>query len=113
TLLEGAVRVSLDAKTQVIRPGQQANIAFGDRGFSIRNDVDMESVLAWKNGKLVFNKGDIRELMLEIGRWYDVDIKYQGTVPSGGFYGLIDRNVPLTSILHALNAYGIQTRLEN
>jgi ferric-dicitrate binding protein FerR (iron transport regulator) len=113
TLLEGAVRVSLGAKAQVIRPGQQANITFDDRYFSIRNDVDLESVMAWKNGKLVFNKGSIRELMLEISRWYDVDIRYQGNVPSGGFYGLIDRNVPLTSILHVLDAYGIKTKLEN
>ncbi len=113
TLLEGAIRVSLGARAQVIRPGQQAGIANGDRDISIKNDVDLESVMAWKNGKLVFNKGDIRELMLEISRWYDVDVQYQGKAPSGGFYGLIDRNVPLTSILHVLDAYGIKTTVVN
>lgn len=105
TLLEGAVRVGA---TKVLRPGQQA-----DERLQISNDVDLESVMAWKNGKLAFSKGSVKELMQEISRWYDVDVRYQGDIPSGGFYGLIDRNVPLTSILKALNAYGVKTRLDN
>jgi len=111
TLLEGAVRVTGGSRSQVIRPGQQAAVDAGN--IRVLNDVDLESVLAWKNGKLVFTKGDIRALMQEIGRWYDVDVKYQGRIPSGGFYGLIDRNVPLAGVLRVLGAYGIQTKLEN
>jgi len=112
TLLEGSVKVSQGEEARVLRPGQQANATDGGR-ITIRSDVDLESVMAWKNGKLVFSRGNVRELMQEISRWYNVDVRYTGEVPSGGFSGLIDRNVPLVSVLHALAAYGIRTRLEN
>ena len=101
---------SLGAK--VIRPGQQASVVIGNRRFEVLDNVDLESVMAWKNGKLVFRKGNIQELMREISRWYDVDVRYQGSIPSGKFYGLIDRNIPLATVLHALDSYGIKTSLE-
>ncbi len=69
--------------------------------------------MAWRNGRLLaITDVSVRQLMSEISRWYDVDIEYIGTVPDKQFYGTIRRDVPLSTVLHALEAYGVQTKVE-
>ncbi len=115
TLVQGAVRVLAGKSSAVLRPGQQANVGIGNQQLGVKSGVDVESVTAWVNGKLVLNGADIRELMEEISRWFDVNIRYEGRAPSighGGFFGFIDRNVPLTNLLEVLDSYGVKTRVE-
>src|SRR5665213_24262 len=49
TLLQGSVRVSQGSVSKVIRPGEQVIVP--DNGpFTIRTHVDVDGVIAWKNG---------------------------------------------------------------
>jgi transmembrane sensor len=114
TLLEGKVRVTsgsgTNSRQSILKPSQQARVV-GEK-IQIANDPDLDQVMAWKNGEMALTYGNTQKLMQDISRWYDVDIEYAGKVPEGKFSGSISRNVPLSSILNALKAYGIQTRLE-
>lgn len=112
TLLEGTVRVSAHGTYRIIKPREQAATAFTDKAIAVSNKVDLEKVMAWKNGEMVLTHGDVAKLMRDISRWYDVDIEYQGKVPEGQFSGSINRNVSLSSVLNVLKAYGVPTRLE-
>lgn len=102
TLLEGKVKVSRGSETEDLKPGQQARV--GDK-IAISGDVDMEKVMAWKNGRFVFEMADIESIMRQLARWYDLDVKYEGKITSQ-FGGSISRQVNLSEIFKILEATG-------
>jgi transmembrane sensor len=104
TLLEGAVRVTLNTLSQLLKPGQQAGI--NNKNIKVLNDVDMNEVMAWRDGKFRFDKNtDISAIMRQISRWYNVDIKYQGTIRQR-FWGSISKDVNVSEVLKILEATG-------
>lgn len=102
TLLEGSVKVSRvnRADNQTLVPGEQAQIA-GDGEIKLLKDVDLEAVMAWKNGLFEFNGNSIQEVMKLVSRWYDVDVEYKGRV-SHKFYGNISRDADIHELLKLL-----------
>lgn len=116
TLLEGLVRVSNAAKTKeaktaeiVIHPGEQAQFA---RGQIRTNQVDVGEIMSWKEGYFQFNNADIKAIMRQISRWYDVDVRYEGTTPELAFSGEIQRNLSISRVLKILNKSGVHFRIE-
>jgi ferric-dicitrate binding protein FerR (iron transport regulator) len=114
TLLEGSVRVEKDAVTKVLTPGQQARVVTGEAVHDIAvKTVDTESVVAWKEGRFEFN-GNIREIMRQISRWYDLDVKYEGNVERKSFAGTISRKNNVSEVLKMLEMTGgIQFRIDD
>jgi transmembrane sensor len=107
TLVEGRVKVtgSGTKQSQLLLPGQQARIVTGGQ-ISIERNVDMEEVLAWKNGKFEFgDAADIASVMRQISRWYDVEVEYKGTV-TGHIGGSISRNVSVSKVFEMLEMTG-------
>lgn len=114
TLLEGSVRVKKDEVTKVLSPGQQARVVTGEavRDIAVKT-VDTESVVAWKEGRFEFN-GNIREIMRQISRWYDLDVKYEGNVERKSFAGTISRKNNVSEVLKMLEMTGgIQFRIDD
>lgn len=114
TLLEGSVRVKKDAVTKVLTPGQQARVTTDGTAPDISvKTVDTESVVAWKEGRFEFN-GNIREIMRQISRWYDLDVRYEGNVERKSFAGTISRKNNVSEVLKMLEMTGgIQFRIED
>lgn len=114
TLLEGSVLVKKAEVTKVLTPGQQARVATGESVPDIAvKTVDTESVVAWKEGRFEFN-GNIREIMRQISRWYDLDVKYEGNVERKSFAGTISRKNNVSEVLKMLELTGgIQFRIED
>lgn len=112
TLLEGAIRVSNGSGQVVLRPGQQAVI--GQRASAIGVvEVDTEDVVAWKNGYFHFDNADIQTVMRQLARWYDVEVKYDGVLPTGGdFKGEIGRGLTLAQVLKVLEQTRVHFRIE-
>ena len=52
----------------------------------------MNKVMAWKNGLFQFDGADIKSIMRQIARWYDVEIEYAGKIPKRRFEGKISRD---------------------
>jgi transmembrane sensor len=103
TLLEGAVRVAKGSSRSDIRPGQQARV----KGDAVRlvNNVDVDEVMAWKNGAFHFGGTSIETIMRQLERWYDVEVIYNKKVDDL-FYAEIPRNTGLTDVLKALELTG-------
>lgn len=99
TLLEGSVRVN----GSVIKPGQQALTFNGHT--EVKGNINMEEVMAWKNGLFEFNQTDIQTIMRQIERWYDVDVVFDGTVTQD-FHGIIPRKVNVSKVLNMLEKTG-------
>lgn len=76
TLLEGKVKVTSKKtnSSEILNPGQQSILS--GKNLYINNQVDLEEVVAWKNGYFKFN-GSLESIMQKIARWYDVEVVYQ------------------------------------
>lgn len=121
TLLEGSVRVtpaqssSLAAhSSKLLTPGQQASISSqSNQSTPIQvQTVDTEEVIAWKNGKFQFNQADIKTVMRQIARWYDVEVVYEGPVSNEKFEGEIPRNSSLTDVFKILELSSVHFKTE-
>jgi transmembrane sensor len=100
TLLEGSVRIKNTTGVKMLEPGQQARIKSGD--IEVKKAVDIEQVIAWKNGYFVFDNTDVYTLMRQVSRWYNVEINFEGKVTGDGFSGKISRDVTLSKIIRVL-----------
>lgn len=100
TLLEGAVKVN----ATTIRPGQQAKV-LGTK-VTVANNVDIAAVMAWKNGHFELGAGDVKSIMRQISRWYDVEIVYSGDVPEKRFGGTLSREENVSKVLRYLEMTG-------
>ena len=112
SLLEGAVRVTNGANRTVLQPGQQAQVNNQLATLRLVKDVDLEKVMAWKNGVFNFQDASLPEVMRQLERWYDIQVKYEGTIPDMTFKGKMDRGVPLSILLNFLSDMNIQSKLE-
>ncbi len=110
TLLEGRVKINSPSKTTLLQPGQQAHLQEGNP--EVSNNVDVEEVVAWKNGYFQFNSASLEQLMRQISRWYDVEISYQGKIPVRSFGGKISRNTHIEEVIKILEASKIKCRTE-
>jgi ferric-dicitrate binding protein FerR (iron transport regulator) len=100
TLLEGSVDVRRGTVSKVIKPGQQAQIN-DDEQIKLANNIDVEHVVAWKNGRISFQGADIGTVMRQMSRWYDVEIEYNRKM-NDLFYADISRSTMLSDVLKAL-----------
>ncbi len=114
TLLEGQVNVTqLNAhRSQLLSPGQQASMHVNS-DIKVNSDVDMEAVMAWKNGLFNFTYADIKTIMRQVGRWYDIEVSYEGNLPEREFSGKISRNTNASNVLKILEQSNIHFRMEN
>ena len=70
------------------------------------------SLKEWKNGFFFYRHADIKEVMRQIGRWYNVDVVYEGVNPEQTYTGKIDRNLPLSEVLKILEQTNVHFRIE-
>jgi len=114
TLLEGSVKVTKGSSMSILKPGQQAIIqqAGDDKKITVENNIDVEAVIAWKNGYFSFTNADMTAVMRQISRWYDVDIVYEGKIPDRKFGGEISRNLNASQALKILQASKVHFRIE-
>lgn len=111
TLLSGAVNVRKASGIKRLAPGQQAVVG-NDPGAISVVQTDTAAAIAWVKGQLSIEASDIQALMREISRWYDVDLRFEGKMPSGNLWGILNRNANLSDVLAALESYGVHAELD-
>ena len=104
TLLEGSVRFINDGNTNILKPGQQSQLTKGGTTKVVSN-VDVDEVVAWKNGMFDFENAGIETVMRQLSRWYDVEIEYKGKTDDL-FIAEMRRNIKLSDALKALELTG-------
>jgi hypothetical protein len=101
TLLEGSVKINNKA---ILQPGEQY-------GNGIVSKVDADVSVAWIFGYFQFEHADIKTVMRQLSRWYDVEVRYEGRITSEIFGGEIQRNLKLSEALELLSVTGIHYTL--
>jgi transmembrane sensor len=114
TLLEGSVKVTKGGLQAMLKPGQQSSIINNENNAAIKvtTVTDIDEIMAWRNGKFSFNDTDIKTVMRQIGRWYDVDIDYNGQIPDDVFTGTFSRNITAAKALKILEFSGVDFKIE-
>lgn len=99
TLLEGSVKVGPD----VLKPGEQAVVSrLGT--VHVVPETDVQRVVAWKDNLFIFSSDDIRVIMRQLARWYNVDVEYQGDLLDKHFSGIISRDNNISEVLKMLES---------
>jgi len=111
TLLSGSVRVSKEGIRTVLKPGEQAQINEAGK-LKVLKDVDVDGVVAWKNGWFHFEHADLKTVMRMLARWYDVDVVYEGTAPDRQFGGDIERKLNLSQVLEILQKNQVRFEID-
>ena len=113
TLLQGSVKISRNnGETVLLKPMQQARVnQLTDEPIVIATP-DIDEVMAWKNGRFFYNNTDLKTIMRQVMRWYDVDVEYKNNIPVRYFTADISRDKKLSAILKILELSNIHFRLE-
>ncbi|GAA4802394.1 DUF4974 domain-containing protein [Olivibacter ginsenosidimutans] len=105
TLMQGGVKVATQEGERMLKPGQQAIVSHSGGKLNIA-EVDVESVIDWKNGDFVFNNEELTSIMRKLERWYNIQVVYADNLPKGQYSGQIARNKKLTEVLKLLRLSG-------
>lgn len=76
TLEKGCVEMEKADNSELIRmsPGEQVCLVEGKK--MIKYEVETALFTSWRSGRLVFKNMSLEDLMRNISRWYDVDVKF-------------------------------------
>lgn len=114
TLLEGKVKVrpnSNPAVEKILAPGQQSAIDQSSN-ISIINNADLEEAVAWKNGRFQFNSADLKSILRQLARWYNVEVEYRGNT-NMHFTGQLTRKENVQKVFEVLQLTGeVHFRIE-
>ena len=112
TLLEGKINFMMQGKSQALVPGQQIRVRYAQPEMQVVADVDVEEEVAWKNDLFIFKAMDVKSIMREISRWYDIDVVYKGKINPETFSGIVSRKSNLSQVLRIMEEGGVRFAIE-
>lgn len=105
SLVEGSVIVEAqDRKAIRLKPGQQA-VTIQQRDIKVF-ETDVDEAIAWKNGFFKFQDEDIRSIMEEVARWYDIEVEFKDNVEQERFGVVFSKSKSLSELLASLETVG-------
>ncbi len=76
TLVDGAVMFkSTEGEQCNLTPGKAAIFSSENNSLVVEN-ADIDEVLAWKNGRFIFNDEPLSEILYAMSGWYDINVHY-------------------------------------
>lgn len=126
TLLEGSVSIAHHAEPNdsesrkgsvILKPGQQGIIPIlsSDQQLNkvhIIPNIDLDAVMAWKNGLFQFDRAPLDAVLKQLSRWYDVEVVYEKGVPDIKLWGDMKRDLTLVQVLRGLGKIGVNYKIE-
>jgi ferric-dicitrate binding protein FerR (iron transport regulator) len=110
TLLKGSVKLKKGEQQVMIKPGEQAEVT--EKSINVKTGINITKEVAWKNGLFYFKNENLKTIMRQIARWYDVDVVYEGAITNAEISGKIHRNANLSEVLKLLNELDVNYRIE-
>jgi transmembrane sensor len=113
SLVEGNVKVKAGTQVEYLKPGEQAVLTQKKKLKKITDPSLVKKATAWRDGTFIFENDNLKAIMDELGRWYDLDIHYNGELSNKPYYGVFSRSDQVTKILDFLHKQtGIRYTLE-
>ena len=76
TLVEGRVCMFTDKKRILLYPNEQGAIEL-KTGNLVKKQVDVQAYIGWKNGRFIFERQTLEDVMRTLSLWYDVQVVFQ------------------------------------
>ncbi len=108
TLIEGSVKIN---SSITLKPGQQTQFSNGQ--LTASKQVNTDEVTGWKHGFFHFESADLKTILRQFARWYDIEVVYEGSVTQDRFFVIMNRNSSLATVLKALQAGGVKFTIES
>jgi len=105
TLSTGKVNVQKGKQTMQLAPGQSAS-SINEHGELEQSNVNIEEVMAWKNGYFSFTNQDIVEVMNSLSRWYNVEVRFGDGLSKRKYSGEFSRGHSMERLLHYIEQLG-------
>ncbi len=109
TLVQGKVEVNFKSKSgplYILEPGMQLRY---DKKYDlvVKKQVDVQEYVAWHDGKYVFKKKRLEDILTILSRWYNFTVFYQNAdAKEALFSGELKRFDNFNYILHLLEEVG-------
>ncbi|WP_246076933.1 FecR family protein [Pedobacter ureilyticus] len=111
TLLEGAVKVAVGGNEVKLKPGEQAKFDPANTQLLVDKNIDPDQYVAWKNEVFAFNNEDLKSIMRQISRWYDIDVVYKGKITTEKYFGEIPRSANLLEVFKILELNRVHVQI--
>lgn len=109
-LLEGSVQVTIpDHGSERLTPGNMVEIS--THGAVIKPAV-IEEITAWKSGEFVFNDKSLKQVMLELSRWYNIEYQIDPDLMEYRIWGTMSRMESLKTNLENIQQISTGIRFE-
>jgi len=99
SLIEGRVKVSNPIVSKILIPGQQT---VGVNGQLTVQKMNVEEVLAWKNGEFMFNNENLEKVMLKLSRWYNIETVVSPDLKDLSIWGSVSRYDSFDKVLEII-----------
>lgn len=107
TLVHGRVDVRWEGKSLSLYPDEQAFVDLTTRQLK-KQKVNVRPYIAWKEGRFVFRKQRLEDIMRTVERWYDVGVSYGDEgIRDITFSGNIERYENFGKIVEMLEVTGM------
>lgn len=85
-----------------LRPGQELTY-HKSSGNMLLSECDAENQSVWRFGEMKIEKASFMDMILDMERWYGVDIKLTGHIPSRSLYWMTIKTESLREMLTLIN----------
>jgi ferric-dicitrate binding protein FerR (iron transport regulator) len=105
TLIEGVVVVDVPNLKKNIRLLPSEDVSVKNKILEIK-DIDPEYYIQWKDGFLYYDNVSLREVLSDIGRWYNVDIEIgKSSLMAYRMHFVVNRNAGIEEVVENLNEF--------
>lgn len=98
-LTEGKIKVSSGGKHQLVDPGYATITGQGEL---LLKRADIEEALAWKDGYFYFDSKNLKEVLEEVARWYNVDLDIRSRLTTKRFKGGLKKSASIETVCAVL-----------
>jgi transmembrane sensor len=110
TLITGAIKINTAERSKLLKPGEQVQLA-GNQ-MTINNKINTADIISWKDGFFSADGKDVKAILRQAMRWYDIEVEYKGDIKSEPFVGQLPRNINLSELLNILEITGVHFTLQ-
>jgi hypothetical protein len=114
TLVDGKIKVSnAQGDSKIILPGNQAKLYHNQNNILI-NEIDVQEVVAWTSGRMIFYNEKLQNLIPKLNRWYNVNFVLDEKINDIQFTGTLKKGNDLRHFLEMLKyTEGISYKINN
>ncbi len=107
TLEKGSVKFKAGEDALLIKPGEQIQLATqASNPVLLKRTVGLDTETSWKDGYFNFENAELKTIMKEVARWYDVDVEYKTQITEQFSILMLPRSFSISRLLELLELTG-------